>query len=269
MGVLNSQAIERYLRQRQLILNPRAGQNGRRFDLENDSYDLSAGTAVWKTPASNRYGGNIETRSYSPELPANVQPTVTVQPGQMIFVVTHEDIVMPPCLCGTVYSRNSLALIGILALNAGHVDSGYHGPIVIRLINLRAIPWTLTLGDAIFTITFQTVDRHQSDPPIKGLHRSQAEVIARVRETANAALSNALYDLYQVDVEKRLNDFKSQALDEFRKEGGIRRDEIWAVLFDVWWKKILAGLLYLAVVAAPIVAVLIYLFRTLKLNVGG
>ena len=68
MGVLNSQAIERRLDKMQLIRNPRPGQNGRRFDLQNDSYDLSAGTAVWKTPTSNRYGGNIETRSYSPDL---------------------------------------------------------------------------------------------------------------------------------------------------------------------------------------------------------
>ena len=264
MGVLNSQEIERRLNKMQLILNARPGENGRRFDIQNDSYDLSAGTAVWKTPTSNRYGGNVETLSYSPDAQGNMQPTVTVQPGQMIFVVTREDIVMPPELCGTVYSRNSLALAGILALNAGHVDSGYQGPIVIRLINLRAIPWTLTLGDAIFTITFQTVDRNESDPSINDRHYSQAQMIARVRETANAALSNALYDLYQVDVEKRLNDFKSQALDEFKKEGGIRRDEIWSVLFDVWWKKILAGLLYVAAVAAPVVAVLIYLFERSK-----
>ena len=261
MGVLNSQAIERYLRQRQLILNPRAGQNGRPFDIQNDSYDLSAGTAIWKTPTSDRYGGNIETRSYSPEPAGNVQPTVTVQPGQMIFIVTREDISMPSHLCGTVYSRNSLALAGILALNAGHVDSGYQGPIVIRLINLRAIPWTLTLGAPIFTITFQTVDRNPSDLPIHDRHYSQDGMIARVRETANAALSNALYDLYQVDVEKRLNEFKSQALDEFRKEGGIKRDEIWSVLLNAWWKKILAGLLYVTAVAAPIVAVLIYLLE--------
>ena len=71
---------------------------------------------------------------------------------------------MPSCLCGTVYSRNSLALAGILALNAGHVDPGYKGPIAIRLINLRATPWTLTLGQAIFTITFQTVDPNPCDP---------------------------------------------------------------------------------------------------------
>ena len=259
MGVLNSQEIERLFNKMQLISNPRPGQNGRRFDIQDDSYDLSAGTAVWKTPTSNRYGGNVETRSYSPELPANAQPTVTVLPGQMIFVVTHENIAMPRCLCDTVYSRNSLALAGILALNAGHVDSGYHGPIVIRLINLRAIPWTLTLGDAIFTITFQTVDGNQSAPPMRDLRYSQEYMIGRVRETANAALSNALYDLYEVAVEKRLDEFKAQALEEFNKAGWVRRDELWSVLLDVWWKRILAGLLYLAVVAAPIVALVIYL----------
>ena len=146
MGVLNRQAIEEYLRNEQLILNPRPGQNGRPFDIQNDSYDLSAGTAVWKTPTSDRYGGNVETRSYSPELPENVQPTVTVQPGQMIFVVTHEDILMPPCLCGTVYSRNSLALAGILALNAGHVDPGYQGPIVISPNPPKGLALALTQG---------------------------------------------------------------------------------------------------------------------------
>ena len=262
MGVLNRQAIEEYLRDGQLILNPRSKKKkGPPHDIENASYDLSAGTAIWKTPTRDRYGGNIETRSYSTEPAGNVQPTVTVQPGQMIFVVTREDISMPPHLCGTVYSRNSLALNGILALNAGHVDPGYKGPIAIRLINLRATPWTLTLGAPVFTITFQTVDPNPCDPAYGGREETQESVILRVRGTADAALSNALYDLYQFDVEKRLNDFKSQALDEFRKEGGIKRDEIWSVLLDAWWKKILAGLLYVTAVAAPIVAVLIYLLE--------
>ena len=217
MGVLNRQAIEEYLRNEQLILNPRPEKNGPPFDIENASYDLSAGTAIWKTPTSDRYGGNIETRSYSPDLAGNVQPTVTVQPGQMIFLVTREDIPMPSCLCGTVYSRNSLALAGILALNAGHVDPGYKGPIAIRLINLRATPWTLALGEAIFTITFQTVDHNPSDPVSARRKETQESVISRVRGTADAALSNALYDLYQVDIEKRLIEFKSEARDEFMK----------------------------------------------------
>ena len=259
MGVINNQAIEGYLRKGQLILNPRAGQNGRQFDIENDSYDLSAGTAIWKQPTGNRNEATIETRCYLPESSGDSQPTVTVQPGQMIFVVTREDILMPPDLCGTVYSRNSIALAGILALNTGHVDPGYQGPIAIRLINLRAIPWTLTLGEAIFTITFQTVDRNPLDPPNHDRHYSQEWMIKRVRETANAALSNALYDLYQFDIENRLNDFKVQALEEFRKERDerwVKREELWSTLINTGWKKILAAIIFVAVIAAPIVAVI-------------
>ena len=84
---------------------------------------------------------------------------------------------MPQNLCGTVYSRNSLALKGILALNAGHVDSGYIGPIAIRLINLRAIPWTLTLVEPIFTITFQKVDPDPDFDPEDDRRISQEDMI--------------------------------------------------------------------------------------------
>ena len=108
MGVLNSQEIEKRLNKMQLIRNPRRGQNGRPLGMQDDSYDLSAGTAVWKTPTKDRYGGSVETRSYLLETPGHLQPTVTVLPGQMIFVVTHEDIAMPRCLCGTV---NKMQLI--------------------------------------------------------------------------------------------------------------------------------------------------------------
>ena len=163
---------------------------------------------------------------------------------------------MPNGLCGTVYSRNSLGLAGILALNTGHVDPGYQGPIAIRLINLRAIPWTLTLGDAVFTITFHTVDRDPCDAQCIGQYYSQEQMIARVIETANSALSNALYDLYQVDVDKRLTDFKAQALEEFRKERDerwVKREDIWSVLLNDGWKKVLAALVFVSVVAAPIV----------------
>ena len=254
MNMLNRPQIEERLRKRELLRNPRRKVGGH-FDVEKDSYDLAAGTAIWKTPARDPSGGDVKTLRYVQRPSKDPQPTVTVQPGQMIFVVTLEDIVMPRNLCGTVYSRNQLALAGILALNAGHVDSGYEGPIVIRLINLRAIPWTLTLGDPIFTITFQTVDEDPNADPKDDRHISQEDMILRVRETANAALSNALYDLYSVNVDQRLNEFRTvdvnQRLHEFRTAAltqfedirdrrWVRKDKIWSVLFDDWWKKALA-----------------------------
>jgi len=170
--------------------------------------------------------------------------------------------VMPTSLCGTVYSRNSLALAGILALNAGHVDPGYEGPIVIRLINLRAIPWTLTLGDAIFTITFQMIDNVQDDLTEYKRVVSQEEMISRVRATADAALGNALYDLYAVDIDKRLNEFQASSLEKFREERDsrwVQRDEIWAVLFHSVWSKMAAGVILIASVIAAVFTALQYL----------
>ena len=252
-GVLNRQEIDTLLQNKKLLLNPRRGKDGQ-FDIENDSYDLAAGTAIWKEKHGSKWV--VKTLHYSRRPSIIPQPTLTVQPGQMIFVVTHEDVLMPQNLCGTVYSRNKLALEGILALNAGHVDSGYEGPIVIRLINLRAITWTLTLGDPIFTITFQTTNPN-SDESLKKVRRvSQKEMVLRVRETANAALSNALYDLYSDNVDQRLNEFKTDALIEFRNlrdERWVQRDKLWSALFDTWWKKFLAIIIpFILLVAAVI-----------------
>ena len=258
MGVLNRREIERRLDSGELIRNARRKERGQ-FDVQNDSYDLAAGTAVWKNPTINGKKGDVETRCYLREPLGVAQPTVTVQPGQMIFIVTLEDIVMPSNLCGTVYSRNSLALGGILALNAGHVDPEYEGPIVIRLINLRATSWTLTLGYPIFTIIFQTVDSKPNDPPCERRAESQGDMILRVIKTADEALSNALFELYEVDVDKRLNEYKNTALAEFielRDDRWVRREEIWLVLLSSWWKISLAAVLFVSTVAAGIAGII-------------
>ena len=266
MGVLTRMQLESRINNGGLLRNPRRNDDGR-LDIEADSYDLSAGTAVWKQRSGERKEQAVKTLQYSPESSEGAQPTVTVQPGQMIFVVTFEDVLMPLDLCGTVYSRNRLALQGILALNAGHVDPGYEGPITIRLINLRAIPWTLILGKPIFTITFQTLDSDQDDLPAHTRHISQEAMISRVLETADAALSNALYDLYAVDVDRRLNDFKTESLEQFRKERDdrwVRREEIWGVLLDSIWKKILAGLYSFFTLAAGVGAILYIIITILR-----
>jgi hypothetical protein len=153
----------------------------------------------------------------------------------MIFVITHEDVVLPAELCATVYSRNALAKSGILALNAGHVDPGYEGPIIIRLINLRATPWILAMGEAVFTIVFEELNvepgaRLASHEP---LPRDKA--LSGVREMAGTALSNALYDLYEVEVEKRLAEHTAVVEERLRSsldERFLSRDEVPKVLLD-------------------------------------
>lgn len=249
MGILNKDEIQRQLEKGKLILKARRKEEGQ-FDIEPDSYDLTAGIAVWKSSE-----GVIETKCYDDHLPEEQQPCITVQPGQMIFVITREDIKLPLDICGAVYSRNNIALEGILALNAGHVDPGYQGPIVIRLINLRAVQWCLTLGESIFTIVFHTVDKEEGDKLISGPRYSTEEMLQRVRDTATTALSNALFDLYAKEIDKRLDKHYTTVQQNLRDgliRDFIRRDEVLSSLFKSIWSKIIGTIIFLAVIGAAI-----------------
>ena len=79
-------------------------------------------------------------------------------------VITREDLALPLNVCGTVFSKNSIALRGIFAFNAGHVDPGYKGPIIIRLLNLRRTKVTITLGEPLYIIVFEKLDAHVTSP---------------------------------------------------------------------------------------------------------
>ena len=245
MGILNKDEIKRRLAKGELLVKARKKDGD--FDIEPDSYDLSAGTAIWKSRNQNDEF-SIERRSYDSSLPLTEQPSVTVQPGQMIFVITHEDIKMPVDVSGTVYSRNSIALDGILGLNAGHVDPGYSGPIVIRLINLRANPWTLILGKPIFTIVFETIDYKTGDTLVSLPGYSQEKMLEKVLGTADNALSNALVDLCADEINRRLNEHDTRIQEQLRRDLSdvfLPRNEIWSFPLKRFWAWFIAVIVFL------------------------
>jgi deoxycytidine triphosphate deaminase len=197
MGTLTRESIVEYLTRNELIRNARKDPYGN-FEVEAASYDLSIGIAVKKKhgdkPFQKRH--EIFTKEVDPNTKWKPQKTITLSPGQMVFVISDEEILMPEHLCGTVYSRNSLALKGILALNAGHIDPGYHGPITIKLINLRSVDATFFMGQPIFTIVFNTMEPRPYNP--LNSHKriaTKEEMLERVITATDEALDNALYDL--------------------------------------------------------------------------
>ncbi|MES1181708.1 MAG: hypothetical protein ABUL44_02840 [Flavobacterium sp.] len=185
--------IER-IKKGELLTNPFRKEN-QDYDVEPASYDLRAGIIIWKEYNPITKESHIKRKDYDSSLPLSSQDTVTLQPGQVMFVITHEEIIMPTELCGTVYAKNRFSRDGILALTTGHVDPGIQCPIVIRLINLRSIPFTFSLGEQIYTIVFHNLELNENiklekHPPI-----TLQKTIERTIESANAALGNALYDL--------------------------------------------------------------------------
>jgi deoxycytidine triphosphate deaminase len=217
MGVLTKDLIIERLNKNELLINARRTPTGE-YDVEHSSYDLSAGIAVIKHDGIKIFSKRTKKYKYIPD--SFQKNTVTLKPGQMMFVVTHEEINMPSDLCGTVYSRNSLAQKGILALNAGHVDPGFRGPITIKLISLRNSNYTFQLGEAIFTLVFTKLE--SAIPDLVGQTIMVDDTVKRVLAATDLSLDNALYDL------ALLNNF-------------IKKDEFGKQLFK-WLRSSVAGI---------------------------
>ena len=231
MGVLTKSEIDRRLADGELIINPRTVDGD--FEIEAASYDLMAGIAVWN---ENRKSddGNITVARYAPELPLVAQEVITLLPGQMMFVITHEDVKIPKDLCGTVFSRNKLAKEGILALNTGHIDPGYEGPILIRLISLRRTPWTLKLGDPIFTIEFHTLEVGSSPSGSPTLHPpiTKDETLRAALNSATQGLSNPLYDVQAKNIEAIIEKRMEEA--ERKLEVSLAREFVKSSTVSSW-----------------------------------
>jgi len=242
----------------ELIVNPR--KKGDKFDLQPASYDLSSGRAVWKELKDGK--GVIQEAIYNPAVQFGFQPTAQLQPGQMMWIITNEELNIPIDCCATVFSKNNLAMSGVFAFNAGHVDPGYRGPIVIRLISLRATPFTITLGSPIYTIIFEALDSNAiaKEPMRPRGAMTFDEALSKVRTHADVALSNALFDLYADKIESRLSDYKRDTLDKLRVEIDkefIREEKLNTKL----WKWTIAAVLSTLALGATLLGVVLNLAK--------
>jgi deoxycytidine triphosphate deaminase len=208
MPVLTAIDIRKRIAEGQLVLDAHCDPSGTPT-VEAASYDLRAGIVLWKEKESKE----LRTVHFVPGQP--YQEVVTLMPGQMVFVISHEELSLPFDICGTVYSRNRLQKQNILALNAGHVDPGYTGPIIIRLINLSRVEWPLTLGDGVFTAVFHTLG---GSSECKKDVRSKSETLSSAQETACQAFSNPLHELYTEELKKHF------ALHDQQLEATLRRE---------------------------------------------
>jgi deoxycytidine triphosphate deaminase len=227
MPILSAPELRKKITAGWLVLNASVTGKGEP-DVQAASYDLRAGIALWKDKDSH------ELKSLFYDLNVTNQPVVTLLPGQMLFVITHEELNLPPDICGTVYSRNRLQKKNILALNAGHVDPSYRGPIIIRLINLGQTEWPLTLGEAVFTVVFHTVE--PDDPERPQDIRSKTDTLIAAQETAAQAFSNPLHDLYTDELKKKFDEYKSELLSANREtlaKEFFSKDDIWKVVVAI------------------------------------
>jgi deoxycytidine triphosphate deaminase len=211
MPILNKTDLIDHINAGRLLIHALRDEKGIPV-VEPSSYDLRAGIVVWKDEDTSK----IEQKDFDETKDSLEQPILTLRPGQMVFVVCHEELKLIETVSATVYSRNKLQKENILALNAGHIDPGYEGPIMIRLINLSSIPWPLRLGEAIFTVVFHTVKDGQG--LARHPRRTKKETVDAAMKTAAEAFSNPFHDLYKDQVKKQLDEYYAAVETRLREE---------------------------------------------------
>lgn len=225
MGILTRDEIVKTILEKQLIID--AHQINGEYDVEPASYDLRSGVIIWKEFDNVNRRSIIQRLDFDSSLPIEKQPSVTIQPGQVMFVITKEQVNLPVELCGTVYAKNEFSREGILLFTTGHIDPGVKCPIVIRLVNLRSTPYVLMLGQPIYTIVFQKVASFPGGALIAHAERSMEQTIIRTLKSAEEALDNTLYDLSLLNNLVKRDEFSSLA----RENTFIRQEDFGRALW--------------------------------------
>jgi deoxycytidine triphosphate deaminase len=141
--------FELFKRRRKLLTNAEiqdlilkdAIKNWRPKGVQPASYDMAIGTIF--------RGGEIINGQHT-----KAKDPVIIQPGEVVSMLTLEELDLPDNVAGTAYAMNAQSSEGLLVLNPGHVDPGYKGALSVVALNLRKVPLALQLGDNIFTIVF-------------------------------------------------------------------------------------------------------------------
>jgi hypothetical protein len=107
----------------------------------------------------------------------------------------------------------------------------------------------------IFTIVFQTLDVRRDDNLIAHQPISAEKTLLKVRDSADAALSNALLDLYVLEMEARLYQHYASVEERIRKalsEEFLKREEFGTPFFIKCWSAAGTLVFVLALLAALI-----------------
>jgi len=121
--------------------------------------------------------------------------SITIQPGEVISVVTEEKVGLPLDGYGRIYPKGRMTTIG-LAIASTNVDPGFQGCLIISIINASRAPIKLKRGTAIAKLELSKLatknikgysgshgSGHESlpfDPYLfAGEYRERAEEIAR------------------------------------------------------------------------------------------
>lgn len=115
-------------------------------NLRASSYDLTVGDEYYIGQTDASY--SFETQSLGP------YKSITIPPHAVCFILSTEQIHLPPDITARVSLRMSHIYAGLVLTSQPPFDPKYNGKVVVMLHNLSSASYHLKRGDRIATIEF-------------------------------------------------------------------------------------------------------------------
>lgn len=194
MGILSDSQIRRLVESRELVIRP--------FDedlVQPASYDLRVGNKILASPLSPEILGAVVELN-------DISPTYNVQSGQMIAGISSEWLELPLNICGRFGIRSEFSRRGMNAFGGLQLDPGYHGRLMVSMLNVGPEPISVSLGEPMFTIELQTLDE-PADAGYEGAYqglddfpKDQYDFILTARTTSLAEIPTLRQEVRRLNV---------------------------------------------------------------------
>lgn len=170
-------------------------KNGVIDSVEGAKYDFRMSQVVLKAS----YGTPVDIKALSEEQRAQMR----VDPGEVVFVKTIENLLLPSNVTALLSPKRKLSHLGIIVLGGFCVDPLYSGPLFIGLYNFSSTPFPLIAGKKIIAALFTRLDGEElTDFPIpepmtdEGFPDELVTLIRNYKPIEIRALSESVIDLH-------------------------------------------------------------------------
>lgn len=178
--ILNHQEILAAVGRGEIIIKP--------FDkrqVQPASYDFRVGRQG--VSASRKQLVDIETGGY-----------LQLEAGDVAVITTLEEVSLDNQHVGRLGLRSKYARKGLVASTGPQIDPGFHGRIILSLINLAPNPITLSFKESLVTVEFHRLEK-PTDRPYSGPYQDKLEIGAEeiefITEQASASLPEIIKTL--------------------------------------------------------------------------
>lgn len=122
--------------------------------IDGAAYRLRVGPEVYVSPT-----GEADDPRNKPKTQLKVGQGFTVPAGQFGFILTEEQVKVPPTAIAFISMRASYKFQGLVNVSGFHVDPNYDGRLIFSVFNAGPGPVHLSRGEECFLIFYATLDR--------------------------------------------------------------------------------------------------------------